>query len=191
MLVTSLSLIAQLIGRDKKSGAFVYGFIGFFDKVFSGVIFKTIQDLNPQDEQTGECPTCDTYVRHVQSMVPGAAALLGLLSVVVFFESIFVCKRRATLVDAETQVNLDEREGNDDASSSGIDTASITERSNMEDCHLANLENKESQGRTCERSFEDKNLSTQQTTSTMESYVAMRLASPFLASPILDRRTVL
>ena len=94
-------------------------------------------------------------------------------------------------MDAETQVNLDEREGNDDASSSGIDTASITERSNMEDCHLANLENKESQGRTCERSFEDKNLSTQQTTSTMESYVAMRLASPFLASPILDRRTVL
>lgn len=42
----------------------------------------------------GECLTCDTYVRHVQSMVPGAAALLGLLSVVVFFESIFVCKRR-------------------------------------------------------------------------------------------------
>lgn len=35
----------------QSSGAFVYGFIGFFDKVFSGAIFKIIQDLNPEDEQ--------------------------------------------------------------------------------------------------------------------------------------------
>lgn len=29
----------------------MYGVIGFFDKVFSGAIFKIIQDLNPQDDQ--------------------------------------------------------------------------------------------------------------------------------------------
>lgn len=41
-----------------------------------------------------ECFTCDEYTRHVQSIVPGAVAVLGLVSVMVFFESIFICKRR-------------------------------------------------------------------------------------------------
>ena len=41
-----------------------------------------------------ECFACDEYTRHVQSIVPGAVAVLALVSVMVFFESIFVCKRR-------------------------------------------------------------------------------------------------
>ncbi|KAJ7372481.1 Major facilitator super domain-containing protein 12 [Desmophyllum pertusum] len=94
MLVTSLSLIAQLIGHEKRSGAFVYGFIGFFDKLVSGATFAIIQELNPRKDQRVECFTCDEYTRHVQSIVPGAVAVLGLVSVMVFVESIFVCKRR-------------------------------------------------------------------------------------------------
>ena len=35
----------------QKSGAFVYGFIGFFDKVVSGAIFAIIQELNPRKDQ--------------------------------------------------------------------------------------------------------------------------------------------
>ena len=42
----------------------------------------------------GECRTCHEYVRRVQSLVPGVAAVVGLLCVLVFFESIFMCKKR-------------------------------------------------------------------------------------------------
>lgn len=192
MLVTSFSMIAQLIGHDKKTGAFVYGFIGFFDKVFSGAVFKIIQDLNPQDKQGKECLTCDKYVRYVQSIVPGTAAVVALLCVLVFLESIFVCKRRATMVDAEVQVNFDENVGEyDDAPSSGIDTASVTERTNVEDFFQATSENVKCKKRTCDQSLEAKNFSISPLASSMENYVAIRLASTFLPSPLLDRRTVL
>lgn len=194
MLVTSLSLIATLIGHDKKSGAFVYGVIGFFDKVFSGAIFKIIQDLNPQDDQRGECRTCHEYVRRVQSLVPGVAAVVGLLCVLVFFESIFVCKKRATMIDAEIQVDFDENmDGYHgcDASSSGIETVSLIGKPSVEHLDLASSENRECK-RTCNRSIEDRNITlTPSSPSTIESYVAMRLASTNLPSPIFDRRTVL
>ncbi|XP_020619286.1 major facilitator superfamily domain-containing protein 12-like [Orbicella faveolata] len=52
MLVTSLSLIAELIGHDKKSGAFVYGTISFTDKLSSGVIIAIIQEMNPRTNMT-------------------------------------------------------------------------------------------------------------------------------------------
>lgn len=96
------------------------------------------------------------------------------------------------MVDAEIQVSLDEHKEDDDNSSSGIDTASITEKPIMEDCNLESVENGVSQPhRTYDHSFEARNFSTPQRTSAMETYVAMRLASPFLPSPILDRRTIL
>ncbi|EDO48348.1 predicted protein [Nematostella vectensis] len=47
MLVTALSLISDLVGYDKKSGAFVYGAISFSDKVSSGTVIAIIQELNP------------------------------------------------------------------------------------------------------------------------------------------------
>ena len=90
------------------------------------------------------------------------------------------------MVDVEVQVNLDEEKGDDDASSSGISTASMTEKPNM-----ASVENGESQQETYDYSLEARNFSTPRPASTMASYVAMRLASPFLPSPILDRRTIL
>ena len=90
------------------------------------------------------------------------------------------------MVDVEVQVDLDEDKGDDDSSSSGISTASITEKPNM-----ASVENGESQQRAYDHSFEARNFSTPRPASTMEGYVAMRLASPFLPSPILDRRTIL
>ncbi|XP_015747464.1 PREDICTED: major facilitator superfamily domain-containing protein 12-like [Acropora digitifera] len=156
MLVTSFSFIATLIGDDKNSGAFVYGVIGFFDKVFTGAIFKIIQDLDPQDGQRNECRTCDDHVRRVQSLVPGVAAVVGLLCVLVFFESNFVCKKqKATTVDVEIQVDFNEnKEGyhNCDASSSGRETASIIEKPSVEDMDLGISENRATD-RTCNRSI--------------------------------------
>ena len=41
-----------------------------------------------------ECPQCDEYLRHVQSFAPGAPAVLALVIVLVFFSSVFTCRRR-------------------------------------------------------------------------------------------------
>ncbi|KAK3736144.1 hypothetical protein QZH41_015534, partial [Actinostola sp. cb2023] len=40
------------------------------------------------------CPSCGDYVRYVQSIAPGIAAVLALFTAIFFFDSIFVCKRR-------------------------------------------------------------------------------------------------
>ncbi|PFX27557.1 major facilitator superfamily domain-containing protein 12-like [Stylophora pistillata] len=191
MLVTSFSLIAQLIGQDKRSGAFVYGFIGFFDKVFSGAVFAVIQQLNPRKDQRAECFTCDEYTRHVQSIVPGAVALLALVSVMMFFESIFVCKKRASTTDAAVQVDFDEILGDGDTSSSGVETSSMTEKDDSEACNLDSVEKGACamQNRTFDCSIESRNFHPKKTT--MQSYVAMRLASASPPSPMLDRRTIL
>lgn len=189
MLVTSQSLIAQLIGQDKKSGAFVYGFIGFFDKGVSAAVFAIIQEKNPRENQSVECVTCDEYTRHVQSIVPGVVAFLSLFCVLVFFESIFVCKRRATMSDAAVQVNLSDTRGDDETSSSGVGTASITEKTESEVCNAGNVENGISQQKTYNYSLESRNFNTPRTT--RDGNIAVRLASPSLHSPLLDRRTIL
>ena len=38
LLNTAISLISDTIGKDTKSGAFVYGSIGFVDKVANGLL---------------------------------------------------------------------------------------------------------------------------------------------------------
>ena len=40
------------------------------------------------------CPSCDEFVRNVQSFAPGLAALVALISIMLFFDSVFVCKRK-------------------------------------------------------------------------------------------------
>ena len=47
MLVTSLSITADLIGSNVESGAFVYGAMSFCDKLSNGAAVMLIQNLNP------------------------------------------------------------------------------------------------------------------------------------------------
>ncbi|XP_061458116.1 major facilitator superfamily domain-containing protein 12 isoform X2 [Rhineura floridana] len=47
ILVTSLSMTADLIGTNTHSGAFVYGAMSFTDKVANGVAVMIIQNLHP------------------------------------------------------------------------------------------------------------------------------------------------
>lgn len=47
MLITSLSITADLIGPNIESGAFVYGAMSFTDKLSNGVAVMLIQNLNP------------------------------------------------------------------------------------------------------------------------------------------------
>ncbi|KAK3743996.1 hypothetical protein QZH41_010795 [Actinostola sp. cb2023] len=106
MLVTSLSMIADLVGDDKKCGAFVYGVISFSDKLSSGVVIAIIQELSPLEHQGEACLQCSEYVRHVQSIAPGLAAAIGLLTVIFFYaDSRFICKIKGKYINC-TIVNF-------------------------------------------------------------------------------------
>lgn len=40
------------------------------------------------------CPGCGDYVRYIQSIAPGAAAVVALFTAIFFFDTIFSCKRK-------------------------------------------------------------------------------------------------
>jgi len=48
ILVTTLAKTAELIGKDKQSGAFVYSFMSFLDKLSTGLVIFAIQALKPE-----------------------------------------------------------------------------------------------------------------------------------------------
>lgn len=79
MLVTSLSITADLIGPNVESGAFVYGAMSFTDKLSNGVAVVLIQNLNPC---VNCCPMCSTYYRDILFYCCGGAAVLGFLAVI-------------------------------------------------------------------------------------------------------------
>lgn len=89
-LVVSVSLEADLVGRNTEAAAFVYGAISFTDKLSSGGGVLLIQflgqggdmgngDVDPSDGGGSVTPARATFVRYVNSLVPLAAMLAGLL----------------------------------------------------------------------------------------------------------------
>jgi len=76
VLITSLSLTAELISANTDSAAFVYGAMSFTDKVSNGLAVMVIQHYIPCLKC---CVTCKWYFRDVLFYATGGAALLGLL----------------------------------------------------------------------------------------------------------------
>ncbi|XP_071543921.1 major facilitator superfamily domain-containing protein 12-like isoform X3 [Panulirus ornatus] len=82
MLITSLSITADLIGPNVESGAFVYGAMSFTDKLSNGVAIMLIQNLNPCTAPLRNCcPMCSSYYRDVLFYCCGGASLLSLLAI--------------------------------------------------------------------------------------------------------------
>lgn len=77
MLVTSLSITADLIGPNVESGAFVYGAMSFTDKLSNGAAVMLIQSLNPC---TTCCPRCTSYYQEALAISCGTAAVLSLFA---------------------------------------------------------------------------------------------------------------
>lgn len=77
VLITSLSITADLIGSNTKSCAFVYGAMSFTDKLANGVAILVVQSLHPPDHG---CAGCDNYYKDVLSWGCGGAAVVALLS---------------------------------------------------------------------------------------------------------------
>ena len=75
LLITSLSLTADLIGANIDSGAFVYGAMSLTDKVSNGAAVLIIQALVPSNVDT--CGECRLYYRTVLFYMCGGAALAG------------------------------------------------------------------------------------------------------------------
>lgn len=74
MLVTSLGVSADLIGRNTDSGAFVYGIMSFTDKLSNGLAVMLIQYLRCTVSHTN-------YYRDILTYVCGGSAMFGLIMI--------------------------------------------------------------------------------------------------------------
>ncbi|NXB01863.1 MFS12 protein, partial [Cnemophilus loriae] len=74
ILVTSLSMTADLIGTNTHSGAFVYGAMSFTDKMANGLAVMVIQNLHPCPTELC-CPACVDFYRWVMVLVTGGIAV--------------------------------------------------------------------------------------------------------------------
>ncbi|NXI31638.1 MFS12 protein, partial [Sterrhoptilus dennistouni] len=74
ILVTSLSMTADLIGTNTHSSAFVYGAMSFTDKMANGLAVMVIQNLHPCPTELC-CPACVDFYRWVMVLVTGGIAI--------------------------------------------------------------------------------------------------------------------
>eukprot|EP00111_Clytia_hemisphaerica_P004100 TCONS_00011719-protein len=94
MLVTALAKTAELIGKNKESGAFVYSCMSFLDKLSTGLVIFAIQVLKPTAENRYQCSDCEWFSKITQSVVPGGFAMIGFLAMVLLFPSEYTCLRK-------------------------------------------------------------------------------------------------
>ena len=94
ILVTALAKTAELIGKDKQSGAFVYAFMGFLDKLSTGLVIFAIQAMKPAADNRYECNECEWFSKIAQSVVPGGFITIGFLAMVFLFPSEYTCVRK-------------------------------------------------------------------------------------------------
>nr|XP_033813027.1 major facilitator superfamily domain-containing protein 12 isoform X2 [Geotrypetes seraphini] len=78
ILVTSLSMTADLIGDNTQSAAFVYGAMSFTDKVANGVAVVVIQSLHPCQTQLC-CSACVGFYHWTMVIVTGGVAITATL----------------------------------------------------------------------------------------------------------------
>ncbi|KAK2161373.1 hypothetical protein NP493_1587g00039 [Ridgeia piscesae] len=79
VLVTALSMTADLIGDNVSSGAFVYGALSFTDKLSNGIAVLVIQHLHPCRGVVC-CSDCIWFYRNVMTFVPAGFAILAILT---------------------------------------------------------------------------------------------------------------
>ncbi|NXJ97839.1 MFS12 protein, partial [Corythaixoides concolor] len=79
ILVTSLSMTADLIGTNTHSGAFVYGAMSFTDKMANGLAVMAIQNLHPCPTELC-CAACVSFYHWVMVLVTGGVAVAAIVS---------------------------------------------------------------------------------------------------------------
>lgn len=78
LLITSLSITADLIGENSEGGAFVYGFMSLLDKVSNGIVIMVIQKLDDNQPM---------YYREVLAFACGVPCILGVVVTLTMYKS--------------------------------------------------------------------------------------------------------
>ncbi|XP_048584025.1 major facilitator superfamily domain-containing protein 12 isoform X2 [Nematostella vectensis] len=79
LLVTALTMLADLIGENVETGAFVYGAMSFMDKMSNGIVVQIVQAFYPKSSPSNP-DAGDTYYRGVMVFIAGGAAVLALVT---------------------------------------------------------------------------------------------------------------
>ncbi|KAK3701738.1 hypothetical protein QZH41_018885, partial [Actinostola sp. cb2023] len=87
MLTTSLLMLTDLANKDKVSSEFIYSALGFFEKLFVGLIVVVIQTNYPNVGNGGGCSRCADYARLVFTLTPAVMTTLALVMVVFGFKT--------------------------------------------------------------------------------------------------------
>ncbi|KAH7709410.1 Protein F16H11.1 [Aphelenchoides avenae] len=79
LLISSISITTEMIGKHTESGAFVYGAMSFADKLANGILYQSIELLSPTAEEDANRPAADAtsahFYRSVMVFVPGSCAV--------------------------------------------------------------------------------------------------------------------
>ncbi|XP_020905896.1 major facilitator superfamily domain-containing protein 12 isoform X2 [Exaiptasia diaphana] len=103
LLVTALTMLADLIGENVETGAFVYGAMSFMDKMSNGIVVQIIQAFYPKSTPSKPNAGGD-YYRSVMVFVAGTAALIAVITLFTTY------KTRKTGQGAKATINQsDER----------------------------------------------------------------------------------
>ncbi|CAH8854005.1 unnamed protein product [Trichobilharzia szidati] len=77
ILITSLAMVSDLIAKNQKHGAFVYGYMSFTDKLANGIVIQIIELL------WNECSSVN-YYQNVESYGIGAFVLCQLIFLCIY-----------------------------------------------------------------------------------------------------------
>eukprot|EP00753_Platysulcus_tardus_P015246 PLAT4940.3.p2 GENE.PLAT4940.3~~PLAT4940.3.p2 ORF type:complete len:612 (+),score=198.54 PLAT4940.3:1294-3129(+) len=103
VMVSSVQMEADMIGKNTESGAFVYGAMSFTDKLSNGIGIVVIQFMRTPLTARQQGP----FVRDVMTFVPGAAAILGAL--VAFYAVPYMQRRHELAKAAKRQRRAEKR----------------------------------------------------------------------------------
>jgi Na+/melibiose symporter-like transporter len=83
MLITSLAIVASLIGSNLEGSGFVYGAMSFVDKVSCGIALMLLIDNMPLDchSDSGR----PDYIRHAIVFGCGSSSIFGLLLIAILY----------------------------------------------------------------------------------------------------------
>lgn len=102
LLITSLSITADLIGENSEGGAFVYGFMSLLDKLSNGIVIMVIQKLDPEE---------GWYYRPVMTYACGVPCVLGILVILTLRNTrVGVRRRGASIIEIMCEEDLSEEE---------------------------------------------------------------------------------
>lgn len=90
LLITSLSITADLIGEHSEGGAFVYGCMSLLDKVSNGLVIMLIQKMDDGDP---------VYYKKVLAFACGAPCIGGLLVTLTLYKSRVGSRPREPSID--------------------------------------------------------------------------------------------